>query len=69
MTQDNDVNDEAEEDGAEEEEDEEDEEEDNDEDKDEDITHAISIADLHETKINEGDRERELEGEREAPSK
>ena len=51
------MNDEAEEDGAEEEEDKEDEEEDNDEDKDEDITHAISIADLHETKPNEGERE------------
>ena len=37
------------------------EEEDNDEDKDEDSTHAIFIADLHETKANEG--------EREAPSK
>ena len=64
------MNDEAEEDDAEEEEDEE-EDNDEDKDKDEDITHAISIADLHETnmetKINEG--ERELEGEREAPSK
>ena len=60
------MNDEAEEDDAEEEEDEE-EDNDEDKDKDEDITHAISIADLHETKPNEG--ERELEEEREAPSK
>ena len=62
------MNNEAEEDDVEEV-DEVDEEEYNDEDKDkdEDITHAISIADLHETKINEG--ERELEGEREGPSK
>ena len=43
------------------------EEEDNDEDKDEDSTHAIFIADLHKTKANEGNRE--LEREREAPSK
>ena len=60
------MNDEAEEHDAAEE-DEEEEEEDNDEDRDEVSTHAIFLADLHETKINEGDRE--LEGEREAPSK
>ena len=60
------MNDEAEEYDTQEE-DEAEEEEDNDEDKDEDSTHAIFIADLHKTKANEGNRE--LEREREAPSK
>ena len=60
------MNDEADEDDPDEE-DEEETEEDNDEDKAEHTTHAIFIADMHETKTNEGDRE--LEGKREAPSK
>ena len=58
-----------EEDDAEEEDEEEDKDEDKDdeEDKDDDSTHAIFIADLYETKPDEG--ERELEGEQEARSK